>query len=369
MTDKTLAKRKPNELRDLIEGQDFRAQLLKALPKAMSPERFVRIAVTAMMRNPQLMQTTKETFFRCLLDLSAMGLEPDGRQAHLIPRKNNKTNVIDCTLVVDYKGLKELMYRNGDIIDEHSDVVGDMDTFSYAFGSHKHLDHEPNVHNRGKIFCAYSHIKLPRGGETFDVMNVDEIEAIRRRSASPDKGPWVSDWSEMAKKTVFRRLSKSLPLSPKTRDAIELDQAYEAQETAPLPTSRVIIGGTRTRDIPPEEPDAYAETPDEPELTVPEPVHQAPQKRVSDVPKEDKPLGPLQRVRLALKEAGFSAGELLNLLKTVRLAHSDVKDISNVPANALEQALEDWDNVIKRLTQERENARNTAQPVQDDFAV
>ena len=178
MTDKTLAaKRKPNELRDIIEGPDFRAQLLKALPKAMTPERFVRITATAMMRNPKLMQCSRETFFRCILDLAAIGLEPDGRQAHLIPRKNNKQGTVDCTLIVGYQGLKELLYRNGDILSEHSDVVGDMDTFDYEFGSNKHLYHKPNIHSRGKVFAAYSHIKLPRGEETFDVMNVEEVES------------------------------------------------------------------------------------------------------------------------------------------------------------------------------------------------
>ena len=91
-----------------------------------------------MMRNPKLMQCSRDTFFRCLLDLSAMGLEPDGRQAHLIPRKN-KTGGLDCTLIIDYKGIKEMLYRNGDIVDEHSDVVGDLDLFEYEYGTNKHL--------------------------------------------------------------------------------------------------------------------------------------------------------------------------------------------------------------------------------------
>ena len=156
MTDKTLAaKRKPNELRDLIEGPDFRAQLLKALPKAMTPERFVRITATSMMRNPKLMQCSRESFFRCLLDLSAMGLEPDGRQAHLIPRRN-KTGGMDCTLVVDYKGLKELLYRNGDIVDEHSDVVGDMDFFEYEFGEPETPDASSKCpRSRQSLLCLF----------------------------------------------------------------------------------------------------------------------------------------------------------------------------------------------------------------------
>lgn len=369
MTDKTLAKRKPNELRDIIEGADFRAQLLKALPNG-SPERFVRIAVTAMMRNPKLMQTTKETFFRCLLDLSAMGLEPDSRQAHLIPRKNKHTNALDCTLVVDYKGLKELMYRNGDIIDEHSDYVGDMDQFEYEFGSNRHLFHKPNVQNRGKIFCAYSHVKLPHGGETFDVMNIDEIELVRKRSASPDSGPWVTDYLEMCKKTVFRRLSKSLPLSPKTRDAIETDQNYDVVQE-PASITRAVVGGRR--ELPPEEPDAYAEppNPDDPGPSEPQAEPTSPPEPVSAAPASNKPPGPLTELRARLREAGFSPEELLALLQhqSVRMLTKDVTDISLIPVNKLKHVLSDWDNCVKRLGVERANAQNppAPQPTQDDF--
>lgn len=364
MTDKPLQKRRPNELRDLIEGPDFRAQLLKALPNAMSPERFIRITATSMMRNPKLMQCNRDTFFRCLLDLSAMGLEPDGRQAHLIPRKN-KTGGLDCTLIIDYKGIKEMLYRNGDIVDEHSDVVGDLDLFEYEYGTNKHLTHRPNTHNRGKIFCVYSFITLPRGGNTFDVMSSEEIETVRKRSSSPDNGPWLSDWSEMAKKTVFKRLAKGLPLSPKTRDAIELDNTYEVEHTPMTSTPmRAVIGGTRASSTGDDEPQPSAQPiwSGEHRANIPEPdpepaeadgVPQTPQERVSDQSKADKPPGPLTLVRTRLKEAGFKPEALVKLLIAVRLVHPDVADISHVPAKALEEALSDWENCIKRLEVER----------------
>ncbi len=49
--------------------------------------------------------------------------------------------------------------------------------------------------------------------------------------------PWESDWGEMAKKTVFRRCSKWLTLSPEIREAAErdddvIDGNFIAHETA-----------------------------------------------------------------------------------------------------------------------------------------
>jgi len=57
---------------------------------------------------------------------------------------------------------------------------------------------------------------------------VSEIggEAVRRGKRSARRGaietPLGTNWSEMRKKTVFRRLGTSLPLSRKTRDAFEM---------------------------------------------------------------------------------------------------------------------------------------------------
>jgi recombination protein RecT len=56
-----------------------------------------------------------------------------------------------------------------------------------------------------------------------EVMGLDQIEAIRKRSRAGSSGPWVTDWDEMAKKTVFRRASKWLSLSPELRDAVNVD--------------------------------------------------------------------------------------------------------------------------------------------------
>ncbi len=78
-------------------------------------------------------------------------------------------------------------------------------------------------------------------------MSKDEVEAIRKRSRSGSSGPWVTDWNEMAKKTVFRRHSKWLPLSPDLRDAIEKDEDVDLKggtiDVGASNVARSVFGG------------------------------------------------------------------------------------------------------------------------------
>jgi recombination protein RecT len=73
---------------------------------------------------------------------------------------------------------------------------------------------------------------LSDGTQTFDIMVKSEVDKIRRRSRAADDGPWVTDYEEMARKTVVKRLSKYLPLKPgdKLAQAIEIDNRIEAGE-------------------------------------------------------------------------------------------------------------------------------------------
>ena len=229
----------PADVKTLMQSEKFKQSVAAALPKHLTPDRFVRVALNATMKNPELLQCTQDSFFRCLLELSAYGIEPDGRRAHLIPRNVNvakpgeaKKWQKQCTVIIDYKGLAELVRRSGDVSYIHADVVYKGDEWSFAYGSNAHLRHVPQERGAERAVAAYSFVKLKDGTEDFIVMFPSEIDKIRKRSKNSDSGPWQDDWGEMAKKTVFRRHSKWLPLSPDVRDAVENDQdAVDVEST------------------------------------------------------------------------------------------------------------------------------------------
>lgn len=213
----------------LLLGDAFKEQIKAALPIHLKPERFLRIALTALTRTPKLQECTQESFFKCLLDLSAMGLEPDGRRAHLIPYGK------ECTLIVDYKGIVELVLRSGEIAKVRADVVRENDEFIYDKG-------EVKIHkidfrkDRGPIYAIYAEATNKDGVQQAECMSVSDVEAIRSRSKAANAGPWKTDWNEMAKKTTFRRLSKWLPLSAELREKIESDDSVVGAEINVTPS-------------------------------------------------------------------------------------------------------------------------------------
>jgi len=355
---KPLAKPSPkSNIRDLLQSEEFRTQIARALPRQMSGNavRFARIALTATFKNPKLLDCSRQSLLNCLLRLSELGIEPDGRRAHLIPFKD------ECTLLLDYKGIAELIRRNGDVAYIHCDVVGENDHFDYRFGSHGKLDHVPATGDRGRIRCAYSFIRLKDGTEEYDVMATEDIERIRKRSRAANDGPWVTDWNEMAKKTVFRRHAKLLPLSTEVREMIESDDEplTEGERFAaakPVAASVAEAPAAPKRGRPAKEPEtpraAIEQSPESlfGEQQMPPGSVGESEQPVDAAGEQNAPESLLARVQVVLSQHGFVDAHLLELLRRVKLI-KDQKNLGEVDDEALRLVLEDWENCEKRLEQ------------------
>lgn len=207
----------PKDMISMLNSDTMQKQFAAALPTHLSPERYCRIATTALRKNPALQKCSQESVFKCLLDLSSVGLEPDGRNAHLIPFKN------ECTLIIDYKGLVQLVKKSGEVNKIHADVVCEEDHFIFNKGevtTHQ-VDYKKE---RGEAYAAYAEVTYKDGSTQAVVMSKKDIEGIRARSKAgkSPSSPWATDWDEMAKKTVFKRLCKWLNLSPEAQNVLEV---------------------------------------------------------------------------------------------------------------------------------------------------
>ena len=89
--------------------------------------------------------------------------------------------------------------------------------------------HRPTLATeRGEVVAFYAVARLVGGGVQHDYMTRADVDAIRKRSRAASSGPWVTDYNEMGKKTVIRRLFKTLPVSVELCRALELQAESEA---------------------------------------------------------------------------------------------------------------------------------------------
>ena len=228
-------------LRDWLQSEQFGEAVKKASPKHFDEERLLQIAITAMNETPKLQACDQSSFLNCLLILGEHGLRPNGRDAHLIPFEDRKTGKVLCQLIIDYKGYVRLLWKTGVIKGIRSDVVYDGDIFDYR-DPQSHVPWEwRKPDNRpedvGNIRGAYTVVEFTNGGMHREVMTANEIEKIRARSRAGGRGPWVTDFNEMAKKTVFRRAIKWLPIGDDIKEIAEQEDDRIQQIDAPTKKS------------------------------------------------------------------------------------------------------------------------------------
>jgi len=195
-------------LSDLLSQR--KGSIASLVPKHLTPERLMRVAVNCVAKTPALQACTPTSLLQSVLVAAELGLEPGGALGHLylVPMGNV------CTPIVGYRGLIELARRSGEISSIRAVVVREKDNFAMREGIDQTIDHEPFLDgDAGALRLVYCVIKLKDGGLHVEIMTRAQIDAIRARSRAGNGGPWKTDYDEMAKKTVARRALKWQPIS------------------------------------------------------------------------------------------------------------------------------------------------------------
>lgn len=169
------------------------------------------------LKNPQSVRDA-------VTNIAAIGisLNPAKKQAYLVPRKGG------ITLVISYMGLADLAVESGSIRWVKCEVVRQADHLILK-GVDKPPVHEfdPFAKDRGDIVGVYCVAKTVDGDYLTDTMSIDEVNAIRDRSdawqawiTKKRPCPWVTDYSEMVKKTLVKRASKMWPKTERLDKAV-----------------------------------------------------------------------------------------------------------------------------------------------------
>lgn len=217
-----------------------KASLQAVLPKHVSADRLMKIALGALRATPKLMECTVESLMGAVVWCAQLGLEPNTPMGHayLIPFKKKGKMEVQC--IIGFRGMIDMARRSGQIVSIAAHEVCEHDEFEFSYGLDETLKHKPALSNRGEPIAYYAVAKLDGGGYAFEVMSVEQINQIRDRDGSnawkdewesgrptgkrsKASSPWWDHPTEMARKTAIRRLFKYLPVSIELAEAAHAD--------------------------------------------------------------------------------------------------------------------------------------------------
>ena len=224
------------------EAQAFQAQFKRiesqiraALPPHVSYEKFERVCMMAVQRDPQLLQTDQRSLFLECQKAAADGLVPDGREGVLVRRWNSKLGKEAATWQPMVFGLMKLARNSGEIASINAHVVYKGELFQVLLGDDEHIQHERNLDlvDDAPEIAVYAVATLKDGMKIREVLTAKQVEKIRNVNTKWEKGPWGGPFkSEMWKKSAIRRLSKRLPLSTDRDGDDRFQKAVERSDDA-----------------------------------------------------------------------------------------------------------------------------------------
>lgn len=189
------------------------------LPPQIKPERFLRVVMTAVQQNPELLAADRSTLFSASMKAATDGLIPDGKEAALVTF-GNKVQYMPMVA-----GILKKVRNSGELSSITALDIYEKDDFKYWIDSDgEHLTHKPLMFgDKGKLLGTYALAKTKDGAVYIEVMDMSQLDAVKKVSRGKT-GPWSGDFAgEMRKKSAIRRLSKRLPMSTDIEMVIQRD--------------------------------------------------------------------------------------------------------------------------------------------------
>ena len=216
------------ERRDSIES---------ALPKWIDADRFIITAMMALNRSWKLQNCTETSFYLSILESARSGLLPDGKEAAIIPYKDQ------AEFQPMAVGITRLMLRAEGVQKIEARCVHEGDYFDFAYGDEPYVKHKPEPGTDREVIAAYAVLWRVGTGPTPEITWRDEIDKARQQSRASNGPHWTTWFSETCRKVPIKRLGKYIDLDSWAEHAIALDHAITGD---PL-MSGTIYGPTEER--------------------------------------------------------------------------------------------------------------------------
>jgi recombination protein RecT len=196
------------QLRDYLDRRV--SEIKTALPAHISPERFIRVVITAAQLNPEILACDRPSLWNACMRAANDGLLPDGVEGAIVPFKSK------ATWIPMYQGLLKQFRNSGEFKWVSAGLVYEGDDYDHWIDeTGEHFHHRPADDNTGKkIRRVYALATTKEGGSFIADLSIADINKRRAMSrATREDAPWKMWEAEMMKKTALRVLSKLLPKS------------------------------------------------------------------------------------------------------------------------------------------------------------
>lgn len=201
-----------------------------ALPADFNIPRFVQNSLALLNGNDTLREFAKQygttQIKQGLMRGAYLGLDSLNSEMYLIPYKSQ------LTFMPSYKGMVKLAHRYSvrPIKSIYAKCVREGDEFEEVIlGGEPTINYKALPFNSNPIIGVFAVCNFADGGCLYEVMSKADVEQCRKSSKAKNSPAWTSFWSEMAKKTVLRRLSKqiTLDMDAKGFEAMNAGLEYE----------------------------------------------------------------------------------------------------------------------------------------------
>lgn len=204
---------------DQFEQQVSQAMIKMALPPNVSERDFISMVVSAVRRNPELLNCDRSSLLQAVADTAEMGLSlnPNMKEADILPVNKGQGKI--AQMRPRAIGLMKLAKQSGEIADIYAHVVHENDHFWYQLGLDKKLEHKPPMdeEDRGAMLQqAYCCWETKDGVKAFELIGPKRINRARAasqgyqafKSGKIKSTPWTTDEEEMIRKTAVIAATK-----------------------------------------------------------------------------------------------------------------------------------------------------------------
>ena len=220
-----------------------KSQIAIALPKHITADRMVRLAMTSFSQNKALQSCDMHSIFASVVIAAQLGLEIGvGGQGYLVPYKGK------ATFVPGWQGLVDLVSRAGRAT-VWTGAVYEGDQFDWALGDNPFVKHQPN--GDGDHWKQITHVyAIGRvNGSQYPVIEVWTMDRVVRHLNKYNKVganhyALKDDGQNMemyARKVVLLQVLKYMPKSIEVQKAVDASHAVDSGKPFTIDGDMVIV--------------------------------------------------------------------------------------------------------------------------------